>query len=115
MYQDGQRRTVCDNGWDNREARVVCRQLGFSGNINRRLICLCMKGKITCLHPNNFIAVQETSVNVFGRGSGEIIEVRWGCGGRETNLLECSKYHRNCGHDRDAGVYCFGNPLLIIS
>ena len=38
VCQDGQWKTVCDNGWGNSEATVVCRRLGFSGNLNRKFM-----------------------------------------------------------------------------
>lgn len=38
VCQDGQWRTVCNRGWRNREAEVVCRQLRFSGDLDRKFI-----------------------------------------------------------------------------
>ena len=44
----------------------------------------------------------------FGNGSGGIIDVRWRCSGNEGHLLDCPRDNKNCNHDRDAGVLCFG-------
>ena len=38
VCQHGQWRTVCNDGWGNEEAEVVCRQLGFSGNLDRKFV-----------------------------------------------------------------------------
>ena len=33
----------------------------------------------------------------------------WWCSGSEQDLLSCPQESRSdCGHDRDAGVYCYG-------
>ena len=41
--------------------------------------------------------------------------MRWRCAGTETTLLDCPRDMRKmmCNdHDKDAGVYCFGNPTI---
>ena len=78
--------TVCDEGWDIRDANVVCRMLGYH------------------------YAVRARSSAYFGEGIGPVWLDNVICDGSENNLTHCS--HRglgvsNCRHDRDAGVVCY--------
>eukprot|EP00057_Strongylocentrotus_purpuratus_P006350 XP_011660824.1 PREDICTED: deleted in malignant brain tumors 1 protein-like [Strongylocentrotus purpuratus] len=85
--------TICDDNWDLRDARVVCKMLGFDG-------ALAAPGSAR-----------------FGAGSGKILLDDVGCKGTEDTLAEC--YHQglgvnSCEHDNDAGVICFtGEPFLV--
>ncbi|NXI40834.1 FGL1L protein, partial [Galbula dea] len=81
--------TVCDDGWDLRDANVVCKQLG------------CGK------------AVSALSNAYFGRGSGSIWLDDVNCSGEENRLSECSARpwgEHNCAHSEDAGVVCSDLP-----
>ncbi|KAL5460311.1 hypothetical protein EMCRGX_G033753 [Ephydatia muelleri] len=82
--------TVCDSDWDNSEARVVCRQLGFSNS--------------------HAIAVSQGS---FGAGSGRIYLNNLVCMGSESSLLGCPQASiglLDCTHYQDAGVVCIAPP-----
>ncbi|XP_059807411.1 HHIP-like protein 1 isoform X1 [Hypanus sabinus] len=78
--------TVCDDSWDSRAAKVVCRQLGYPG------------------------ALRATRKAEFGPGISLRIlldDVR--CVGTERSLLQCRHSpigKHNCSHDEDAGVVC---------
>ncbi|OWF52058.1 Deleted in malignant brain tumors 1 protein [Mizuhopecten yessoensis] len=78
--------TVCDDSWDDTDAEVVCRMLGY----------------------HTTIAVH-TSKARYGSGTGPIWLDETQCGGQETNLGQCSMepYGRgDCDHTEDAGVMC---------
>ena len=85
IFRSGVWGTVCDDGWDMSDARVVCRQLGYGG------------------------ASQAPQSARFGRGSGRIWMDDVSCGGGERELSHCRQRgwgSHNCSHWEDASVVC---------
>ena len=80
--------TICDDGWDDQDAQVVCSQLGFGTT-----------GTATLgFSPNASPTVPIWLDNVT-------------CNGLETSLIDCQHNRvgiHNCNHRKDAGVTCEG-------
>ena len=80
--------TVCDDGWDDTDAGVVCRQLGLGSS-----------------------GISYKSA-YFGQGTGPIWLDNIACVGNESTLARCGhlglNITRNCSHSKDVGVTCFG-------
>ena len=94
---NGEWGTVCDDGWDDTNAGVVCRQLGFG---------------------SSGTAVGSAG---FGQGSGSIWLDSVTCTGNESTLASCGhlglNVTRSCSHAEDAGVRCSrlqGKNLIAI-
>ena len=77
--------TICDDGWDDRDAEVVCRQLGHITTGARAL-----------------------GVAVFGQGMGSVHLHDVACTGSEEKLTSCphSIPREMCEHFEDASVLC---------
>ena len=85
IFYNGNWGTVCDDYWDMNDARVVCRQLGFT------------------------YAVSAPHAARFGAGSGQVWLDNVGCSGSESTIVNCQ--HRgwgveDCSHSDDASVVC---------
>uniref|UniRef100_A0A8D0CW49 SRCR domain-containing protein n=1 Tax=Sander lucioperca TaxID=283035 RepID=A0A8D0CW49_SANLU len=90
VYYNNTWGTVCDDGWDSDDAKVVCRELGCD------------------------TAMSAPQSTYFGEGTGQIWLDDVDCLGNERSLTQCK--HRgfgthNCGHGEDAGVFCSGVSL----
>ena len=86
--------TVCDDFWDISDARVVCRQLGYSGAVSA---------------PRNAR---------FGAGTGQIWLDDVTCRGSESSIFYCRHNGwgiHDCGHRKDASVICSGGMLTILT
>nr|XP_028584871.1 neurotrypsin-like [Podarcis muralis] len=85
VYHGGLWGTICDDQWDDKDAEVICRQLGFSGS------------------------PKAVSWAQFGQGLGPILLDEVECSGNELSLDQCKKSsweEHNCDHIEDAGVIC---------
>ncbi|XP_078663425.1 uncharacterized protein LOC144906732 [Branchiostoma floridae x Branchiostoma belcheri] len=92
VRHNGQWGTICDDDWDISDARVVCRQLGYSG------------------------ADAAKYGAFYGEGTEQIWMVYVGCTGNESSISECSHNgwgDHNCGHSEDAGADCTNNVRLV--
>ncbi|XP_028415532.1 deleted in malignant brain tumors 1 protein-like [Dendronephthya gigantea] len=92
VFFKGEWGTICDYGWDFKDARVVCRQLGYQD------------------------AVRALQGGQVPHGSGRIWLAAVGCKGMEQNLISCV-VHRGwgdhyCMHTEDAGLECV-SPVCI--
>ncbi|XP_027715901.1 soluble scavenger receptor cysteine-rich domain-containing protein SSC5D isoform X2 [Vombatus ursinus] len=90
VWHGGRWGTVCDDGWDLRDAAVACRELGCGG------------------------ALAAPGGAFFGEGSGPILLDDLRCKGNETSLGFCPARpwgQHDCHHREDAGAVCDGLPL----
>ena len=77
---------MCDDLWDDNDATVICKQLGYSRGSAR-------------------------VSSYFGEGSGLILLDNVNCGGSESNIFVCRQgifSNHDCDHHEDAGVVCYG-------
>ena len=95
----GEWTTVCDQGWDKRDADIICHQLGYGS------------------------AVRATSGANYGQGTGEILlsnvkckrdDLRFRYDVRYCNVTDWYPSTDECTHADDAGVECETDGRFVL-
>ncbi|KAL6460118.1 hypothetical protein MHYP_G00318770 [Metynnis hypsauchen] len=83
--------TVCDAGFDQQDAEVVCLELGCG------------------------LPVEVLGAAAFGRGEGQVWSEEFQCEGNESQLYSCKKSTSKniCTHDYDVGITCHTQARLV--
>ena len=107
--------TVCDDSWRNKDASVVCRQLGLS-SYGMKVISYSYATPgfyyTVLLFKTGAIAITS---ELYRENSLPSLLMDVDCNGSEHNILECSHTSgvgRSCG---DAGVVCQGQMFTVCS
>ena len=93
VLHDGAWGTVCDDGWNDNDARVICRQLGLSSGV-----------------------AYQGYEHSWGSGSGSIWLDEVACSGTEATIWDCNHGGigvHDCGHSEDAGVRCNSDRIFL--
>ncbi|XP_053383319.1 deleted in malignant brain tumors 1 protein-like [Mercenaria mercenaria] len=95
VFYKGHWGTVCDSTFDNNNAMVACRQLGFPYGIG----------------------VDPVKRNAtYGSGTGRVVIDKLECVGSETDIVQCKSrpwLDSHCVHDEDVGIDCGSSVRLI--
>ena len=90
VFYNGKWGTVCNDGWDDRYASLVCTQLGYGSS-----------GKLA----------------YFGAGTGHVFLENVLCSTHDVVLANCGHYGVSitvaCSHSQDVGVKCYGMMVYI--
>ena len=106
--------TVCDDSWDNTDATVVCKQLGYAYTGSKPISLMCDYVHEILFTVSVCAGGTAYSNAYFGPGSGPIFLDDVQCSLNPNQLLECSSrpiLSHDCLHSADAGVGCEGRHI----